>query len=332
MADPRVGYDTFVAFGDEATWATEAARSVFLDHMGMTPNDKEDPINFPGFRERAMVAHGRGLISPEPQVVLPYNYTGFELLLYHIFGDQAQPAITTPGGGTLAREQAYVWPDADASYTPTEGLTMEARYGKGYAIGEAYKWLGCVPTGFDLEISEDNITRLTVRFAAKSRSTVTVSTPTFATRLPSWWHHWSLLVDSVAVPFRSLTLKCDLGMEKDRREVSSRSRLKPVPNGKRKVEIDLTSDLVDRTIYDYLANDSIKTFVLTGLDPDANSIETGQAYMSKFNLPNCHVSTVADPIDSAGIMTLSATFVAEKNSGLGSELQITNRNKVTAVP
>lgn len=67
--------------------------------------------------------------------------------------------------------------------------------------------------------------------------------------------------------------------------------------------------------------------------PNANSIETGQAYLWNLELPVCYVETSGLPVSDVGIVMNEIEFFAEyDDSGAAEIAKLTTRNKVTAVP
>jgi hypothetical protein len=334
---PAVGWKSTFGVGDESAWGTAVARTKFFEHEGFDAGEDWPFIEYPAFIAGSPLAHDRGMYSIKPELKVPVVYTGLEYLWMHAFGKA--PTVATPGGGTLARTQTYVFDDNTAK---KPGLTGEAAYLAPGSTIKAYTLSGMKVAGFTLEWNLDGFMEMTMTFLGKAMDQIgSPTSPTYpADRLPISWGHVAVKKNGVAVPYRSGSIEYDSGIEL-RPQVGSYLGVEPVQVRKRSVVVKFTTDFEDPTVWrDLMAGTSPGTaptetaarIQVVATHPNANSIESGQAYSWDWDMKSCFSRNPKHSVSDFGIVPGEYEFVSEKDASGNDIAILITKNKVTAVP
>lgn len=335
MPEPAIGAQTLLGLGNESTWGTAVARTKWLEHEGISGGAVWPSIPHPAFRGLSQRRHDRGLSLVEAEVKIPAIYEGMEFLWYHLFGKA--PTISTPGGGTLARQHIYTFDDAAAL---PAGLTLETAYRNNAAV-EEYLWEGCKVAGLTVDCNLDRTLDTTWKIRGRREQPGSFTTPTHPAELPIYWSHAVVKKGGAAFDARSVSFTVDPGLSaEERRAIGSLFPKEFIRNKKRVLTGKITLDFEDpATLRNLFIGTGVSpastAFALTlhATHPDANSIETGQAYQWQWDFPACYVESSSLPVSDVGIVMNEIEFFAEYNDGGAAEAAtLTTRNKVTAVP
>src|SRR5258706_5935716 len=327
MPSPAFGWNSFLSVGKESTWGTAVARTESFEHVGVKGGALNPYIEKESFRTLSARNHYRGLNKVLGTLMGPLNYQGFETLFQDLFGSTgaANPAITTPGGGTLSRQLVFTFQDA-----VNPGLSFE--YGlKGV---QGYIWAGGKITDVVIDAKLDKIMLATFGICAKAETKLasgSLSAEVYPAELPITWDQIVLKLNGTAVDFTDLQIKIDNGLDHDRRAMGSLFGKEPQPGKKkREVTVNLTSDFEDSSWHDLLTGDTTAklNLVATGA-----LIEGAIPYSMNWEIPVVFVATSAHDADKIGIIPQKLIFRAVYDVANSAEMvKCTIVNKRTAVP
>lgn len=233
MATLRRGGQSQVAFGEEATWGTAVARTIFAEVISSALKYEkafepaESVFSFDQLRDIP------GKKSVAGSIPLELHYSGYGFLFKHLMGDASVSTVALSGADTGAFEHT-ITPKVD----PPVGLTIEE------AIGDkAHVFAGCRLQGLTLALEADQ--QLHAEFAVLGRdedSVGAVTAPTFPAENPVLFDQMTFSINSTPVLITSGETSFANGLREDGRFVNSRFPRKFDREGRRELTGSFTTD------------------------------------------------------------------------------------------
>lgn len=207
MAAPNTTVGTYVAIGEEGTWATATSRNRFHEATSAvietTPEILPVPVmTNPGSGSYNTAATFQGTRTVKGSFRVPLTYTSFGMLLKHAF--RKTPGTTGPSGSDYTH--TYTLQRA----SPTGGLTIEWVIGD---TGVTHVAEGCRITKMMIEGKAGDIVYVTFDFIGQDTNAGTPTSPTFVRTYVTHLHGSSLSWNSRTLGLRAFSYTLDYGLE-----------------------------------------------------------------------------------------------------------------------
>lgn len=215
-----------IGAGKESTFGTAVTINRFAEFNNESITAEREALTSAGLRagRRAVnVRRSRNvLIGAGGDVELEVATTGMAWLFDLMFGT-AQ--VTTPGGGTLARDIAFTCADALPSYTVQIGRPDVT------GVVRAYTYPGTVCTEWEMSCETGGILTVKPGLNARTEDRLT-ALATFAPEDDDEILEYldgTVTLDGTPVDVTKVTIKANAGLKTDRRFIGSPLKKKPIP-------------------------------------------------------------------------------------------------------
>lgn len=302
MDQGRYGH---IGFGEETTWATGVAPTVFLPGTeDLSPERARLTIDQPhASRFELPSKAGRLLIQGKNTSDHPLYTDAIGLILKALFGQ-----VTTTG---TAAPYTHTFTPLSGPLTANNALPgISAQVTAG---GRTKRFVGGQVGTFALNQPKDNFATFNLGWTFKDvDNTATAATPAIPTDDVFAFRHLAITRDAVAVTtVEELTINIDNQLEAEEL-LDGTDTVAAVGFGGLVATVDLTLAFRDTNAYTQFYNDTASAWEFTW------TIGTNTL---KFSFPRAVVSTFSDPLSGPGRLTATAQLQAEYDATSGYSVQ-----------
>ena len=209
-----------------------------------------------------------------------------------------QGAVTTPGGGTLTRDQTFKLSDTPPS------ATLQVGRPKVDNTVQAFTYSGCMCTNWELACDVDGLLMFTLGIDAQDESTATAlataSYPTSITLLS--YLGGQIQLGGVNYDVKKFSVKGDNGLALDRRFIrNSGLKKQPIPADFTEIDVEFTVEFADLVAYNLFTAGTLGTFSAAFTGP---LIETTLSYGATFTAPIIRIDGATPTVSGPDILEL----------------------------
>lgn len=306
-----LGLESWVALGEEVTYGTPAARTVFLEVDEESVQCKETIIAKPTLRNVSQSHRTRSKRDVGGPFKFQVGYEGAEKVIKHSMG--AVAAVTGTGPYTHAATLATALP---------VGLTVECPRDDVAISGDgAFVYDGCQISKLTLSQAVEDILMAEVEVVGRDRTLASATAATFPTfNAIDWSHLLSFKIATVAVAVESWDLTIENALASDRYKLGVRTRKGIGRSAVRKITGKLTCEYEQLTEHAYFINQG--TLVPIEIIYD-NGLATTSHKTLTIALPLCAIQG-DDPVPSdSGPIKITLAFEAFMSAATNDEMTLT---------
>jgi len=207
MATPSTSVGTYVAIGEESTWATAVSRNRFFEATAADIKHEVVRSEVPVMTNAGSGSYNAtetydGVTKVTGSFTVPVTYTSLGMLLKHAL--RKTPTTTGPSGSDYTHTYKL---QRDA---PTGGLTIEWVIG---ATGITRVAEGCRVTKLTISGKTGDLVYASVEFIGQTSSAGTPTSPTFSRTYVTHLHGSTLSWNSRTLGLRAFSFVVDHGLE-----------------------------------------------------------------------------------------------------------------------
>lgn len=313
MANPAVGVQSWVGFGEESSWGTAVTVTRFLPVISEGLKAK---VNFgtpkaitPGFHTSPSAAEVITSRSAEGSIKGEVPKRGFGMLLKYIMGGTS---TNVQQGGSAAYLQTHTL----GTITANKGLTIQKLLADvaGTEV-EAFVYNGCRPTKTEFSIDIDSFLEYSIDFDAKDENASSPASASFIDTQPFHFAELTVKLDgsSVTSPLiKGCSISIERPLETDRRGAgASGLKAEQFENGLPKITGKIKTEFSDTsTFYTKFKHGTAASFVLECV---GTNIASTYDETFRITIPKIHYRGESPVINGEGIIELDIPFEARWN-------------------
>lgn len=322
----RSGLAAQIGVAPETTWGTYAAPSRFLEFVNEGLALQIERIESQAIRRNNRVQRSDRWVADKRGAAGPVEWEvanrGFGLIFKHMLGTAA---VSTPVGGTLARDHLFTLGDMDA-------LSFTLQVGRPDSGGttRAFSYLGAKVTEWELTNGVGGLLILRTTFDAADETTAqTLGTATYPTgqSLLSYVGG-TISVGGSAVDVSEVSIRGSNGLKTDRHFIrSSTLKKEQVPTALADLGGSLSMEFADLTAYNRFVNGDIAAISAVWA---GSIIEAALKYQVQVDLPAVRFDGETPTVAGVDILNQTLPFKV-LNNGTDQPISITYRTDDTAV-
>lgn len=263
-----MAYNQYVCWGEEATWATEVARTIFARPYEDSTLKHEKPQQVQewlGDRDPSSPFYQaeRGVGN----IVIPLTYTQSEIFLKHCFGK-----MTTAGAGPYTHTMDVDnLPFTRSSPAALKGLSVELMLGLPDTNEEALLLTGGRVRSFGSTFRPNEEIKLTADLVGKQ---VTLGPDTASPTFPDYdgndivkFNQIAITIDGGSEDIYGLEWTCNNNLRDDRAIMGSQYIAEPRAQGRREISGTIELDWADNSLYDKFISGASAVILATATGP-----------------------------------------------------------------
>lgn len=300
----RSGLAAQIGFKAETTWGTYAVPTRFLEFRDESMSLASERIEGEAIRTANRVqrtgrwaANRKGVGGDVSFEVLS---KGFGLIFEHMLGSNT---ITTPAGGTLARDQTIVIGDL-------YGKSLTVQVGRPDVTGtvQPFSYTGCKVASWELSNDVDGVLMLTCTFDGKDEDTTqALASASFAAADELFFFTGGVVtIAAGAYDVRNITISGDNGLQTDRYFLRGSSLKKEqIPTGPIEITGSMEAEFDGLTAYNRFVNGTVAALTATWT---GSLIEGALNYSVTVTMPNVRFDGDTPNVGGTDILTQPLNF------------------------